>query len=182
MSARAFRDRSQAGAALARALDGRAWLGRAGPVVLALPRGGVPVAYEVATRLGAPLDVFLVRKLGVPGREELGMGAVASGGVRVLNSEVIERASVSPEVLERVTATERAELERRQRAYRPSSSPPALSGRVAILVDDGVATGATMRAAVAAARQLAPARCVVAVPAAPADTCALLAAEADEVV
>jgi predicted phosphoribosyltransferase len=150
--------------------------------VLALPRGGVPVAFEVAQALHVPLDVFLVRKLGVPGYEELALGAVATGGVRVLNDEVIRALAISPEVIETVTAAEQQELARRERVYRGERPPLEVRGRILILVDDGLATGATMRAAVAALRQQQPARLIIAVPMAAAETCEALRAEVDEVI
>jgi predicted phosphoribosyltransferase len=175
-----FRDRSDAGDVLAGRLGHYAR--RDDVLVLALPRGGVPVAARVARALGAPLDVFVVRKLGVPGHEELAMGAIASGGVRVVNRQVVERLGLGEEALRRVAEVEGRELERRERRYREDRAPPELAGRVVILVDDGLATGSTMRAAVAAARRAGPARIVVAVPTAPASTCQGLAEEADEVV
>lgn len=175
-----FRDRYDAGRQLAAALG--EYAGRADVIVLALPRGGVPVAFEVAAALRVPLDVFLVRKLGLPGHEELAMGAIASGGVVVRNRGVTERLGVPPEVFEAVAARERAELARRERAYRGGHPPLAVAGKVAILVDDGLATGTTMRAAIAALRRLRPATMVVAVPTAAPDTCAALAAEVDELV
>ncbi|MEY2460376.1 MAG: hypothetical protein QOG30_2206, partial [Acidimicrobiaceae bacterium] len=151
-------------------------------VVLALPRGGVPVAYEVATALGAPLDVFVVRKLGIPGQEEVAMGAIASGGVVVLNDDVVRGMEIAPSVIERVARTEGREVERREQAYRDDRPSPDLAGKVVILVDDGLATGSSMRAAVLALRRLRPGRIVVAVPAAPESTCQELAAEVDEVI
>lgn len=175
-----FADRLAAGRRLATALA--AYKGQGDVVVLGLPRGGVPVAYEVARALGAPLDVFLVRKLGVPGHEELAMGAIASGGVRVLNEDVLEGLRIPPRVVEDVTDIEAAELERRERAYRGGRPPLDVRGRVVIVVDDGLATGSTMRAAVAALRRLEPARIVVAVPTGASETCAMLRDEADEVV
>lgn len=174
-----FHDRSQAGQLLAEKL--RAYQHSDG-IVLGLPRGGVPVAYEVARALGLPLDVLVVRKLGTPGHEELAMGAIAWGGGRVLNWEVIESLQISPADLEAVEARERLELERRQQAYRGNRPPLALEGKTVILVDDGLATGATMRAAVAAVRGQAPGQIVVAVPVASPDTCQLLAQEADAVI
>ncbi len=150
--------------------------------MLALPRGGVPVGYEVATRLGVPLDVFIVRKLGIPGREEVAMGAIASGGEVVLNDDVVRGMNIPSEVIERVAREEGRELERRERAYRDDAPPPDLAGKVVIVVDDGLATGSSMRAAILALRRLQPARIVVAVPAAPESTCQELAAEVDEVV
>ena len=175
-----FRDRVEAGDVLAGLLGHYA--GRDDVLVLALPRGGVPVAARVARALGAPLDVFVVRKLGVPGHEELAMGAIASGGVRVVNEQVVGRLRLGEADLERVAGTEERELHRRERSYREGRDPPDLAGRVVVLVDDGLATGSTMRAAVAAARRLDPARVVVAVPTAPAPTGQRLAEEADEVI
>lgn len=151
-------------------------------IVLGLPRGGVPVAAEVAAALGAPLDVFVVRKLGVPGHDELAMGAIADGGVRVLNPSVIAGLRISPDEIDRVADREARELERRARAYRDDRPPPELAGKIAVVVDDGLATGSTMRAAVSAVRARQPHRVVVAVPVGAASTCAELAAEADEVV
>jgi predicted phosphoribosyltransferase len=150
--------------------------------VLALPRGGVPVGYEVARALGAPLDIFLVRKLGVPGHEELAMGAIASGGVRVINQRVIDTLKIPPEVIEQVTTMELEELERREREYRDGRPPVEVAGRVAILVDDGLATGASMRAAIEALRRREPGRIIVAVPVGAAETCSDLRQEADEAV
>jgi predicted phosphoribosyltransferase len=150
--------------------------------VLALPRGGVPVAFEVAQALHVPLDVFLGRKLGVPGYEELALGAVATGGVRVLNDEVIRALAISPEVIEAVTAAEQQELARRERVYRGERPPLEVRGRILILVDDGLATGATMRAAVAALRQQQPARLIIAVPMAAAEACEAFRAEVDEII
>jgi putative phosphoribosyl transferase len=164
-----FRDRSEAGRLLGRRL--KAFTDRPGVIVLALPRGGVPVAFEVARAIHAPLDVLLVRKLGVPGHEELAMGALASGGVRVLNEDVVSSLRISDEVIERVAEREQQELVRRERLYRDDRPYPKLWGRVVILVDDGLATGSTMRAAVAAVRAQGPAAVVVAVPVAAASTC-----------
>lgn len=175
-----FRDRFDAGAQLARKL--MHYSGRNDVIVLGLPRGGVPVAYEVARALNSPLDVFLVRKLGLPGHEELAMGAIASGGVRVLNEEVVSDFGVSPQVIERVAAREKAELERREVLYRQGRTAPDVSGRVAILVDDGLATGSTMRAAVAALKPQNTARIVVAVPVAAPSTCRAVGNEVDEIV
>src|SRR3954452_23015351 len=175
-----FRDRAEAGRALARELADYA--GRPDVLVLALPRGGVPVAYEVARALGAPLDVFLVRKLGVPGHEELALGAIATGGVRLLNEEVVQGLRIPPQVIDRVAATERAELERRERDYRGERPAPEARGKIVILIDDGLATGASMRAAVAALRQGQPARIVVAVPISAPSTCEEFQDEVDEVV
>lgn len=176
----AYRDRADAGRVLAGALGHLA--GRDDVVVLALPRGGVPVAAEVARALGAPLDVLLVRKLGVPGQAELAMGAIATGGVRVLNPSVLEPLHIPADDVERVAAREGVELARREQAYRPGRPPLEVAGRVVVVVDDGLATGSTMRAAVAAVRAMAPARVVVAVPVGSPETCQDLAAEADEVV
>ena len=179
MSAR-FRDRREAGRFLARELA--AYANRPDVIVLALPRGGVPVGYEIAQALHAPLDVFLVRKLGVPGHEEYAMGAIASGGVSVLNEEVVQRLGISPYQIETVAAREQRELERRERAYRGDRPEPEIRGRTVILVDDGLATGASMQAAVLALRRLQPARIVVAVPVAAPETCEQLREIADEVV
>ena len=175
-----FQDRAEAGRRLARDLS--AYAGRPDILVLALPRGGVPVAYEVARALDAPLDVFVVRKLGVPGHEELAMGAIASGGVRVLNDDVVQALAVPNHVIDRIAAQEQQELARREQAYRGSRPSPQVQGRVVILVDDGLATGATMRAAVAAVRQQAPARVVVGVPVAAPEVCAEFARLVDDVV
>jgi predicted phosphoribosyltransferase len=151
-------------------------------LVLALPRGGVPIAYEVARALNAPLDLIVVRKLGVPGHEELAMGAVAMGGIRVLNDEVIWGLAISDEAIEQVTTAEQQELRRRERVYRGERPAPTIQGRFVILIDDGLATGATMRAAVAAVRQLQTAWIVVAVPVAAPEAIAALRGETDEVV
>jgi predicted phosphoribosyltransferase len=175
-----FRDRTDAGRRLAARLG--EYAGRPGLLVLALPRGGVPVAFEVAGSLGAPLDVFLVRKLGVPGYEELAMGAIATGGVLVVNEAVVRELGISGEVFEEVAGRERAELERRERAYRGERPAPEVRGRAVILVDDGLATGSTMRAAAAALRRQKPARVVVAVPVAAREACDEFRAEVDEVV
>jgi len=188
MNRTVFRDREEAGDALAARLGhyarraGAPRAGAADVLVLALPRGGVPVGARVARALGAPLDVFVVRKLGVPGHEELAMGAIASGGVRVRNEEVVDKLRIDDATLQRAAEVEARELARRERSYRGQRPPPDLAGRVVILVDDGLATGSTMRAAVAAARAAGPARVVVAVPTAPASTCEELRSEADEVV
>lgn len=151
-------------------------------IVLGLPRGGVPVAYEVAEALDAPLDIFLVRKLGVPSQSELAMGAIASGGVRVLNQDVISGYGISEQAVEDVAEREREELERRQRTYRGDRPAPHVEGRTVILVDDGLATGASMKAAVDALKARNPARVVVAVPVAPPETCEAFQDEVDEVV
>ncbi len=174
-----FRDRADAGRQLLQRLG--AYKGRPDVLVLGLPRGGLPVAYEVARGLGAPLDVFVVRKLGVPGQEELAMGAIATGGVRVVNRDVVEALLIPPAVLDRVAEQERRELERRERSYRGDRPEPEVAGRTVILVDDGLATGSTMRAAVAALRQQGPARIVVAVPVAAPSTCEELRREVDEI-
>lgn len=165
-----YADRRGGGRALADGLS--QYAGRDDVVVLGLPRGGVPVAYEVAKALDAPLDVFIVRKLGVPGREELAMGAIASGGVQVLNHDIVHALAISDRTIEQVTEAERQELERRERLYRRDRDRIPIQDRIAILVDDGLATGATMRAAVEAAEAQDPAEIVVAVPVASPDTCA----------
>jgi len=175
-----FRDRAEAGRHLAD--DLRRYAGRDDVVVLALPRGGVPGGHEAGQALGAPLDVFLVRKLGVPGREELAMGAIASGGVRVLNDLVVSELGIPPEQIDQAAERELRELQRRERAYRGNRPAPNVRGRIVILVDDGLATGSTMRAAVAALRRLGPGLVVVAVPLGAADACNDLRSEADEVV
>lgn len=175
-----FHDRSEAGRALAEHLS--AYAGRSDVIVLGLPRGGVPVAYEVARALGAPLDVFLVRKLGVPGREELAMGAIASGGVRLLNQEVVRVLRIPDKIINAVTVEEERELQRRERSYRGDRPPPEVMGRIVILVDDGLATGSSMRAAVAALRRHQPKKIVVAVPVASPSTCEELRQEVDDVV
>lgn len=175
-----FRDRAEAGELLAAKLT--AYRDRDDVVVLALPRGGAPVAREVARALGVPFDVYVVRKLGVPGHEELAMGAIASGGVRQVNREVIDALGIPTTVIDAVAAREQIELERRELAYRGDRGPLALTNKIVMLVDDGLATGSTMRAAVMAVRQQQPARVIVAVPVGAVSTCADLAAEADEVV
>jgi putative phosphoribosyl transferase len=175
-----FHDRRQAGHALGGLL--RDYAGRSDVVVLGLPRGGIPVAFEVARALKAPLDIFVVRKLGVPGREELAMGAIASGGVRILNEDVVKSLRISSDVIERTAERETLELERRERLYRRGRPPLALTGKAVLLVDDGLATGSTMRAAIEAARQNAPSEVVVAVPVAASSVCDSLASVADEVV
>jgi len=177
---RPFRDRREGGAALATKLA--QYAGRPDVIVLALPRGGVPVAHEVATSLGVPLDVFLVRKLGTPGHRELAMGAIASGGVRVLNDEVVRWYGIPEGAINAVARTEQVELERREREYRRDRPPRDLGGLIVILVDDGLATGSTMRAAVEAVRLHKPSRVVVAVPVAAAETCREFRARADEIV
>ena len=180
METRRFRDRTEAGRLLAERLRGYA--GRDDVVVLALPRGGVPVAYEVTKELGAPLAVFVVRKLGVPGYKELAMGAIASGGVVVLDEGLVRRLGISRTQLEEAIAREAQELERRENAYDGRRGPPKLEGKTVILVDDGLATGSTMKAAAMAVRELNPARLVVAVPVAAAETCDDFRNVVDEVV
>jgi putative phosphoribosyl transferase len=175
-----FEDRRAAGRTLAAELT--AYERRPDVVVLALPRGGVPVGYEVARALQVPFDVFLVRKLGLPGHEELAMGAIASGGVRVVNEAVVEMLGVHEETIAAVAAEEQRELERREREYRGDRAPTDLRGRIVILVDDGLATGSTMRAAARAVRLQGPAGVIVAVPVAAEETCRELGREVDEVV
>ncbi len=175
-----FRDREDAGRALAGPLD--AYRGDPDAIVLGLPRGGVVVAAELARALALPLDVYLVRKLGVPGHEELAMGALASGGVRVLNETAIAELGIGDEEIARATAAETRELARREREYRGDRGPLELAGRTAILVDDGLATGASMRAAALALRARGPRRIVIAVPVAPRPVCDELRALAEEVV
>jgi predicted phosphoribosyltransferase len=177
---RAFANRIEAGRLVAEKLV--KYAGRDDVIVLGLPRGGVPVALEVAHRLGAPLDVFIVRKLGVPGFEELAAGAIASGGVRVLNEDVMRSIPHADEAIDAVTIRETAELERREQIYREGRPPPELRDRIVILVDDGLATGATMRAAVKALRERGAAKIVVAVPVGPPDTCHELEERADETI
>lgn len=174
-----FQDRKHAGQVLAEKV--RHYRDRKDVIVLALPRGGVPVGFELARALHAPLDVFVVRKLGFPGHEEYAMGAIATGGTRVMNPDVA-RLQIPESTIESVTARERQELQRRERLYRGDRAPPVLTGRVVILVDDGLATGSTMRAAAAAVREQRPARVVVAVPVAASETCSALRAEVDEVI
>jgi predicted phosphoribosyltransferase len=175
-----FRDRFEAGRVLAPLLH--PYGSGHDVIVLALPRGGVPVGYEVARTLGAPLDVFLVRKLGVPGHEELAMGAIASSGVQLLNTDVVRAMHVTPQQVELAVRREEHELIRREREYRDGRAPPEIAGRTVLVVDDGLATGATMRVAVRALRVERPLRIVVAVPVGAAETCAALRTEADEVV
>lgn len=177
---RSFTDRTHAGKVLAELL--RAYANDPEVLVLALPRGGAPVAFEAARALNAPLDVFLVRKLGVPGQEELAMGAIATGGVRVLNHDVVAGYHIPQEVIDEATAREQQELDRRATLYRGDAPPIEVAGRTIILIDDGLATGSTVRAAVAALRQSSPARIIVAVPVAAAATCNLLRTEVDDVV
>jgi putative phosphoribosyl transferase len=175
-----FRDRADAGRKLATRLS--AYGDQTDVVVLALPRGGVPVGFEVARALGVPLDVFLVRKLGVPGHEELAMGAIASGGVLVLNADIVTAYNISDTIIEFTAARERAELEHRETIYRGGRSQIEVQGKCVILVDDGLATGASMRAAVAGLRAQQPSRIIVAVPTAPSETCLSFQDKADEVV
>src|SRR3977135_498325 len=175
-----FRDRREAGRLLAGKLA--TYANHRDVLVLALPRGGVPVAYEVGRALGAPLDVFVVRKLGVPGYEELAMGAIATGGVRVLNDRLVERLDIPDHVIDAVAEREQRELTRRERLYRGGRPPLDVRGRTVILVDDGLATGATMHAAIAALRQLQPARIVVAVPTASPETDEERKAQVDDVI
>lgn len=175
-----FRDRPEAGRRLARELS--RYAGRSDVIVLALPRGGVPVAYEVARALAAPLDVLVVRKLGLPQHEELAMGAIASGGARLLSEDVIRVYGVSRDDIERVTATESRELTRRERQYRGDRPFPDVTGKTVVLVDDGLATGSSMRVAVKALRQEKPKAIVVAVPVAAPETCEALRDVSDDVV
>jgi putative phosphoribosyl transferase len=175
-----FRDRAEAGRILATRLA--AYTGQPTVLVLALPRGGVPVAFEIARALHAPLDVINVRKLGVPGEEELALGAIASGGVRVLNDDVVRMLGLPQEMIDAIATREAHEVERRERLYRGGRPALEVRGRTVILVDDGMATGATMRAAVSAVRQQQPARIIIAVPVAASTTCEEFAAEVDDVV
>ena len=175
-----FRDRFEAGQLLAGKLAG--YEGRSDVVVLALPRGGVPVGFAVAERLRAALDIFLVRKLGAPGHEEYAMGAIASGGICYINEDAVERLRVPLDVIDQAIVREREEMERRERVYRKSDQPIPISNQTVILVDDGMATGASMRAAVLAVRLVHPAHIVIAVPVAPPETCHRLSREVDEMV
>jgi predicted phosphoribosyltransferase len=175
-----FRDRSEAGRLLADRLRGYA--NRPDVIVLALPRGGVPVAYEVARALDAPLDVFLVRKMGVPGHEEFAFGAIATGGIRVINQDVVRALGAPPKLIDAIAAREQQELERREPLYRGTRPPPDVRGRTVILVDDGLATGSTMLAAVRALRSEGVGRVVVAVPVASPESCEQLGEEADDVI
>lgn len=175
-----FQDRADAGYRLANAL--RAYANREDVVVLGIPRGGVPVALEVARALHLPWDIFLSRKLGVPGQEELGFGAVASGGVCVLDQEIVEGAGVSKQQIEQISDAAKKELERRERLYRGTRAPLTIEGQTVLLVDDGIATGSSMQAAIHALRQRKPARIVVGVPVAPQSTCGRLRPEVDELV
>ena len=180
MTAGPFRDRAEAGRLLAGKL--KPYANRPDVVVLALPRGGVPVGFEIAKALHAALDVMVVRKLGTPGQEELAMGAITSGGVRVLNRSIVDALGIAESVIESVAAREQQELEQRERLYRGARTAPEIRDRVVILVDDGIATGATMRAAIAALRKQHPTRLIVAVPVAPRSTVRELQAEGEEVV
>jgi putative phosphoribosyl transferase len=175
-----FRDRGEAGQLLAKQLS--KYVKCRDLLILALPRGGVPVGFEVAKALNAPLDIFVVRKLGVPGEEELAMGAIAAGGVRVLDQEVIGLMGISDQLIETVSAREQDELRRRELAYRGHAPPIQVAGTTTILVDDGIATGSTMRAAIAALRQHCPSKLIVAVPTASPSSCHELRRKADEVV
>ena len=175
-----FRNRMHAGQVLAEMLRG--YCNREDVVVLALPRGGVPVAFEIANALHVPLDVFLVRKLGVPGQEELAMGAIATGGIRVLNNEVVKHLGIPEHVIDSATQAEQRELDRREQVYRGNRQPPQVHGWTMIFVDDGLATGSTMRAAVTALRQQKPAHIVVAVPVAAASTCQEFQDEVDQII
>lgn len=175
-----FANRTEAGQQLALRL--RKYANRDDVIVLGAPRGGVPVAFEVATQLRVPLDVLVLRKLGVPGREEFAFGAIASGGVRIVERDTVEGLGITGLDIERVTRAERQELERRERAYRGGRPPLDVNGLIVILVDDGIATGSSMRAAIRALRQMKPSRIVIAVPVAPASTCNRLQFEADELV
>ncbi|HWQ32869.1 MAG TPA: phosphoribosyltransferase [Blastocatellia bacterium] len=175
-----FQNRTEAGKKLAGKLA--AYARRPDVLVLALPRGGVPVAFEVAEALQVPLDVFLVRKLGVPGNEELAMGAIATGGVRVLNQDVVSYLNIPAAAIEEIAAREMMELERRERAYRGHRPQPDISGKTIILVDDGMATGTTMRAAVAALREHQPKQIIVAAPVAARTTCEAFEEMADDIV
>jgi putative phosphoribosyl transferase len=175
-----FQDRAEAGHILAQNLS--SYKDKPNVLVLGLPRGGVPVAYEVARELNAPLDVFIVRKLGVPGHEELAMGAIATGGIRILNDSVIQHLGITSAVVDTAVAREEQELQRRERLYRGERPPPVIKGRTVIIVDDGLATGSSMRAAVAALRQQQPSGLIIAVPTAPVETYMELRRMADEIV
>lgn len=175
-----FKDRRAAGRQLAQELS--SYADRTDVIILALPRGGVPVGYEIALALNAPLDIFLVRKLGVPGHEELAFGAIASGDVRVLNEEIVWTFNISNAAIDAVARRELMELERRERAYRGGRPAPEVRGRTAILVDDGLATGASMRAAINGLHAKDPARIVVAVPTAARETCESFESEVDEII
>jgi len=175
-----FLNRDDAGSRLAKKL--RAYAGRNDVLVLGIPRGGVPVAFQVAADLYAPLDVFVVRKLGTPSQPELAFGAIASGGIRILDAQIVESMGISEAEIERITAEESKELDRRERAYRGGRAPLNIRNKIVILVDDGIATGASTRAAIAALRELKPAQIVLAAPMAPASTCRHLRQEVDDLV
>ena len=175
-----FRNRRDAGRMLAQEL--LHYANRSDVIVLALPRGGVPVAYEVALALNVPLNIFIVRKLGLPGQEELAIGAIASGGIRVLNEDILRLLHIPEEVIDRVAQRELKELQRREQLYRGDNPPPQVEGKTVILIDDGLATGASMRAAIAGLRAQHPARIVIAVPTAAPETCEAFKAEVDEVI
>jgi predicted phosphoribosyltransferase len=177
-----YKDRSDAGRKLAQLINARLPPLGTDVIVLGLPRGGVPVAYEVAQELHAPLDVFVVRKLGTPGNPELAMGAIASGGIRVLNHQLIHQLGISDAQIAAATEKETTELLRREKSYRDDRPFPDLTGKTVLLIDDGLATGATMRAAVEALSQLGPQRVIVAVPVAAEDTCAEIGADVDEII
>ena len=179
MITKIFKDRAEAGRYLAQQLA--QYANDPNVVVLALPRGGVPVAYEVAQALKAPLDVFVVRKLGLPGNEEYGIGAIASGGTRVLNDEFVSYLRMPVELIDKITATQRVELERRERLYRGTRAPVDVTGRTVIIVDDGLATGSTMRVAVKALRQKNPKKIVVAVPVGSREVCDSFRKEIDTI-
>ncbi len=174
-----FKDRYDAGRKLSAELTG---FRENNPILLGLPRGGVPVAYEAAKNLGADLDIFLVRKIGVPGREELAMGAIASGGVRVLNDNVINILNISEDSIEEASQKEKEELQRREKIYRDNRPFPSLENKTAILIDDGLATGASMRAAIKALKRHSPKKVIVAVPTASKDTCNEIKADVDEII
>jgi putative phosphoribosyl transferase len=175
-----FKNRTEAGRLLAEEL--KSYAKRTDVLILALPRGGLPVAFEIAQALDAPLDLMLVRKLGVPGQEELAMGAIATGGIKILNQDLVKGLNISDAALEAVMSREKRELERREHAYRGDRPVPEVGDRCVILIDDGLATGATMRAAILALRQQRPAQIIVGVPVAPLDTVEELRKEADEVI
>ena len=180
MSPMVFLDRAEAGRVLAKRLE--AYENQRNVLVLGIPRGGVPVAFEVAAELHALLDVFIVRKLGVPGQEEFAFGAIASGGIRFLDTETVEAIGISDVEVEQITATQAQELERRERAYRGGRDPLMIEGQTVILVDDGIATGSSMQAAITALRQMKPSRLVVAVPVAPVSTCRRLKPMVDDLI
>jgi len=175
-----FLNRVNAGCKLAKKLD--AYAGRKDVLVLGIPRGGVPVAFQVAAELGAPLDVFVVRKLGAPWRPELAFGAIATGGIRILDTQIVESLGITDLEIERIAARERQELDRRERVYRGTRPPLNVDGKTVILVDDGIATGASTRAAIAALRKLKPARIVLAAPIGPASTCSRLRLEVEDLI